>query len=75
WTHFRNKNDLVGEEPKFTFYDPVTKMAYINTFGMSESEFESVGGDYVVNISHLYDYRIERIHVTLQDKPAPDDMS
>ncbi|KAK6959628.1 neural cell adhesion moleculeL1, partial [Biomphalaria glabrata] len=70
WTHFRNKNDLVGEEPKFTFSDPMKNVAYINTFGMSEAEYESVGGEYVVNISHLYDYRIERIHVTLQYKPA-----
>uniref|UniRef100_A0A2C9KVQ7 Ig-like domain-containing protein n=1 Tax=Biomphalaria glabrata TaxID=6526 RepID=A0A2C9KVQ7_BIOGL len=75
WTHFRNKSDLVGEEPTFTFYDPMKKVAYINTTGMTEADYQSVGGEYVVNISHLYDYRIERIHVTLQDKPAPDDIS
>ncbi|XP_055871553.1 neural cell adhesion molecule L1-like isoform X2 [Biomphalaria glabrata] len=73
WTHFRNKSDLVGEEPKFTFHDSVTKVAYINTTGMTEAEYESLRGDYVVNISHLYDYRIERIHVTLKDKPAPEE--
>ncbi|KAK0042561.1 roundabout 2, partial [Biomphalaria pfeifferi] len=75
WTHFRNKSELVGEETKFTFYDPMKKVAYINTFVMSEAEYDSVGGDYVVNIAHLYDYRIEHIHVTLKDKPALDDIS
>ncbi|KAH9487524.1 hypothetical protein Btru_073544 [Bulinus truncatus] len=71
WVHYRNNVTTVAEIPKFTYYDQLTDEAYINTDGMSEADYRSVGGTYRLNISHPYDYHIVEVHVTLRPGPDP----
>lgn len=66
---FKNKTYELDQAPPHVFYDVNSKVAYINTSGLSDQEMRSITGLYRREVFHQFQMEVVNVEVKLKGDP------